>query len=61
MVRSKEYKYCKYANGKEYLYDLMADPSENINLAQTSRYDAKKQELKQVLEEWLIFTDYSGQ
>ena len=61
MVRSKEYKYCKYANGKEYLYDLMADPSENINLAQTSRYDAKKQELKQILEEWLKSTDYSGQ
>lgn len=61
MVRSKEYKYCRFADGKECLYDLKTDPSENVNLAQSPRYQVKKQDLEKVLENWLISTGYSGQ
>ncbi len=60
MVRSKEYKYCRFADGRECLYDLKNDPSENKNLAQAPDFTNRKQELSRVLEEWLVSTGYSG-
>jgi arylsulfatase A-like enzyme len=44
-VRTEEWRYIRYADGSEELYDMQMDPNEWINLADNSRYDAVKEEL----------------
>ena len=44
-VRTEEWRYIRYANGEEELYDEVADPLEYTNLAGDVKYAAKKQEL----------------
>lgn len=43
-VRSVQWRYIRYADGSEELYDLKADPNEWTNLANDARYDAVKRE-----------------
>ncbi|WP_185154038.1 sulfatase [Fulvivirga sp. M361] len=50
-VRSKRYRYIRYADGTEELYDHAVDPLEWINLAGQSLYDPIKAELTQLLPE----------
>jgi len=48
-VRSERYRYIRYANGDEELYDHEADPREWLNLAGDPRYDL----VKEALQAWL--------
>lgn len=52
-VRTEGWRYIRYANGDEELYDEAADPLEYINLANRSEYAARKSELAK----WLPKTD----
>lgn len=52
-VRTEGWRYIRYSNGEEELYDEHADPLEYINLATQPSYSARKQELAR----WLPKTD----
>ena len=43
-IRS-DWRYIRYADGSEELYDLKADPNEWMNLAKDAKYAEQKQEL----------------
>lgn len=44
-VRTEDWRYIRYADGSEELYDEKADPNEWTNLAKDEKYSAKKTEL----------------
>lgn len=44
-VRTEDWRYIRYADGSEELYDLKADPNEWTNLAKDGKHDARKAEL----------------
>jgi arylsulfatase A-like enzyme len=44
-VRSEGWRYIRYANGDEELYDESADPYEHVNLANKPEHAARKAEL----------------
>jgi len=44
-VRSQRWRYIRYANGDEELYDHENDPEQIVNLANDARYDPVKKEL----------------
>src|SRR4029078_6000881 len=46
-VRTEKYRYMRYADGSEELYDEVTDPREWKNLAADSNYAAVKKELAQ--------------
>ena len=50
-VVSKRYRYTKYANGEEELYDHLYDENEWINIKDRVEYITVKQELKQQLDQ----------
>jgi len=52
-VRGERWRYIRYANGDEELYDLAADPNEWTNLAADPRHAA----VKERLDRWLPKTD----
>ena len=41
-IRTEDWRYIRYADGSEELYDEKADPNEWINLAGDPKYSAKK-------------------
>lgn len=49
-VRSGDLKYVRFPSGEERLYDLVADPEENLNLASARPDDLKR--LKALWEDW---------
>lgn len=44
-VRDRSWRYIRYADGSEELYDLSRDPNEWVNLAGMSRFAARKKEM----------------
>jgi hypothetical protein len=50
-IRSDRWRYIRYADGSEELYDHETDPMEYTNLATRAEYDAVKQELSAWLPE----------
>jgi arylsulfatase A-like enzyme len=52
-VRGKRYRYIKYANGNEELYDHKKDPYEWNNLANATEYNTVKQKLSSILNQQL--------
>ena len=50
-IVSKRYRYTKYANGEEELYDHLYDENEWINIKDRVEYTTVKQELKQQLDQ----------
>ena len=58
MVRGQGWKYIRYADGGEYLYDLRRDPGETRNLAEARLHQPRKRELIQQLEGWLHATGF---
>jgi len=60
MVRGNGWKYIRYPEGDEYLYDLINDPGEIKNLSNNPQFQNKKKELYHELNDWLVATNYSG-
>jgi arylsulfatase A-like enzyme len=58
MIRGNGWKYIRYHDGHEYLYDLKNDPSEISNLANDIKYQGKKKEMGQELTKLLKDTNY---
>jgi len=52
MVRSREWKYCRYADGEEMLYNLAEDAGEIENLASDPLYRQTVEELREQLNEF---------
>ncbi|MEC9093379.1 MAG: sulfatase/phosphatase domain-containing protein, partial [Planctomycetota bacterium] len=52
-LRNSDWRYIRYENGKEELYQTSADPHEWTNLAETNNYANKLKELRQQLRERL--------
>ena len=48
-VRTRDWRYIRYRNGKEELYDHRNDPFEWNNLALNPEFDGKKAELREKL------------
>jgi len=48
-VRSERWRYIRYADGSEELYDMLNDPNEFTNLALNPEYDSQKRRLKKQL------------
>ena len=48
-VRSEQWRYIRYADGTEELYDMVEDPNEFTNVASDSRYAAEKRALRKQL------------
>ena len=44
-IRSENWRYIRYADGSEELYDMKKDPNEWFNLAKNTEFQAKKKEL----------------
>ena len=58
MVRGKGWKYARYSDGEEYMYNLKEDPGETRNLApEKSQYD-QLEILRNELDAWLKRTGY---
>ncbi|MEZ6045401.1 MAG: sulfatase-like hydrolase/transferase [Planctomycetaceae bacterium] len=53
MIRTKEFKYNRYIEHGEELYDLRNDPGEIVNLAGQAKYADVQQQLKSQLDEWI--------
>ncbi len=50
-VRTEQWRYIRYADGSEELYDMTNDSNEFTNLANDSRYAAEKETLRKLLPE----------
>jgi len=48
-VRTERWRYIRYADGSEELYDMVKDPSEFTNLAADARYAVEKRDLREQL------------
>lgn len=60
MIRGKGWKFIRYHDGQEYLYDLNRDAGETRNLAHDPRYRSHRKELAAEMEEWLKRTGWPG-
>lgn len=60
MIRGEGWKYIRYSDGGEYLYQLSKDPDETKNLATDPHFCAEKNALKREMQEWLSETEYPG-
>ena len=58
MVRGRGWKYIRYADGVEYLYNLENDPGEVENLATNAPYQDERNRLARELDTWLVQTSY---
>jgi len=53
MVRGRGWKYIRYADGAEYLYNLATDPGETVNEANNPAHQSHKQQMIEALHTWL--------
>lgn len=58
MVRGRGWKYIRYPDGVEFLYNHKNDPGEVRNLANDPSYQGEKNKLVRELDAWLAETDY---
>ncbi|MFD1316373.1 sulfatase [Namhaeicola litoreus] len=62
-VRTINYRYIKYEDGSEELYDKQKDPNEFVNLANTPQYQKEKEKLALLLpitnNKWNKYSSYS--
>ncbi len=59
MIRGEGWKYIRYADGGEYLYDLSQDPGEICNLVGMMKYRDKRNDLESEIKQWLQETHCS--
>ncbi|MCP5113287.1 MAG: sulfatase-like hydrolase/transferase, partial [bacterium] len=60
MVRGQGWKYARYSDGEEFLYDLRKDPGETQDLAGARSAKAIKKELDKQMRRWLEGTGHGG-
>ena len=60
MVRGEGWKYIRYRDGREYLYNLRQDRGETTNLAGDPKWDGRRQQLVGELDKWLARTGWPG-
>ncbi len=60
MIRNQNWKYIRYADGDQYLYDLINDPGEMTNLAGDFMYKALQKNLSNEMNAWLKCTGWKG-
>ena len=60
MVQSAQWKYMIYPSGHEYLYDRILDPAETKNLVADPAEAKIKEELHDVIRNWLLATGWKG-
>lgn len=53
MIRGGGWKYCRYTDGEEFLYDLRRDPGETRNVAAERGAQSVKRDLEQRMTRWL--------
>lgn len=58
MIRGRGWKYVRYIQGDEYLYNLATDPGETRNLAADAKYTARHTELAAEMNAWLQRTGW---
>lgn len=61
MVRGQGWKYVRYRNGDEYLYDLTNDPGETRNVIADRQYANRKAKMRAALVAWLERTAWPGE
>jgi len=52
-IRTDKWKYNRYTDWGEELYDLENDPEEIVNLSHNRQYDEQKNRLKNQLDQWI--------
>ena len=60
MIRGRGWKYIRYSNRLEYLYDLREDPGETVNLIDDSKCRTIRYELTAEMGKWLYRTGWTG-
>ena len=58
MVRGKGFKFIRYDDNQEYLYNLKEDPGETKNLANDSKYRSRRNKLAAEMDKWLKRTGW---
>jgi arylsulfatase A-like enzyme len=58
MIRGRDWKYWRHANGSEVLFNLAKDPGETKNLANDPAHLETKNGLRRELDDWLRRTGY---
>jgi arylsulfatase A-like enzyme len=58
MVRGQGWKYIRYGNGQEYLYNLRQDPGEMTNLIDDPKSRSTREELTGEMDKWLKRTGW---
>ena len=58
MVRGNGWKYVRYENAQEYMYDLSQDPGETKDLAGDPQHVRRREKLAGVMDEWLKRTGW---
>jgi arylsulfatase A-like enzyme len=56
MVRNERWKYVKFREGEEYLYDLAKDPSELKDLATSEKHAGVLTQMRQMFDKWIEAT-----
>jgi hypothetical protein len=56
-LRTDRWRYIRYSDGSEELYDLTNDPNEWDNLANNAKYAGEKKSLKKMLSPFLVKTE----
>ncbi len=60
MIRGRGLKYIRYANRQEYLYNLLRDPGEKVNLIDDPKAQAIREQLAGEMDRWLERTGWTG-
>ena len=59
MARGRRWKYIRYLDGDEYLYDLQSDPGETQNLVDDASALPHREQMRGELQNWLEQTDFA--
>ncbi|UCG59586.1 MAG: sulfatase-like hydrolase/transferase [Phycisphaerales bacterium] len=60
MIRGNGWKFIRYRDGQEYLYNLRQDPTETTNLVDDPKCRSRREELAAEINEWLRRTGWPG-
>lgn len=60
MLRGQGLKYCRFADGEEFLYDLESDPGETANLVPEPDWAKCLKGLRRELDNWLVESGLAG-